>query len=326
MNGRIFIAPVGAVDDENRWLEIGMLTEDGIALAEQDEVDVLSWGQLEPIRTDRPGMPASSPDPVDPLDLIDRAVAGLCPCGAAPSEQFYPYCSYDCKPNHIGGDSDTSPAGQPLATPMRWRPDLVTAADEREMTPFTHRAMNAGLGHQVWLYPDGERVQLRVDDGYRFIGADLPLAVYQDAEQAPERARKWQALRRQLLNEDDLVHTGAAHAELLALAARAGGSAPARRAGRRVDLPDLRRLPQWLDRCDPPRLDGVSRAARGRGAGRAGRLATRAAAAPGTQHRTAAGPARASAYRPAAFPLNNAALLRSAMFAGNPQKNICTNR
>lgn len=219
MNGRIFIAPVGAVDDENRWLEIGMLTEDGIALAEQDEVDVLSWGQLEPIRTDRPGMPASSRDPVDPLDLIDRAVAGLCPCGTAPSEQFYPYCSYDCKPNHIGGDSDTSPAGQPLATPMRWRPDLVTAADEREMTPFTHRAMNAGLGHQVWLYPDGERVQLRVDDGYRFIGADLPLAVYQDAEQAPERARKWQALRRQLLNEDDLVHTGAAHAELLALAA-----------------------------------------------------------------------------------------------------------
>lgn len=33
-------------------------------------------------------------------DLIDRAIASLCPCGAEPSDEFFPYCSWDCKPTH----------------------------------------------------------------------------------------------------------------------------------------------------------------------------------------------------------------------------------
>lgn len=238
MQGRVYIASLGAgIDDRDSWVEIGRLTEDGIQYPEGVEaeevidllggfmfaprpeifsyrgpapdgfVDVERFGSAEPLR-----VPASAyargghilgtgAEVADPVEQIDRALAGLCPCGAEPVEEFHPYCSYDCKPNIRGAHTDTRETGE-LATPMRWRPDLVTAADEVEMTDYTDRIERDGLGHQVWLYPGGERVQLRVDDGFRFIGADMDRALYDSDSEAV--LEKWEALRRQFHNERHL--------------------------------------------------------------------------------------------------------------------------
>ncbi|MEQ4303702.1 hypothetical protein ABNF97_20380 [Plantactinospora sp. B6F1] len=107
------------------------------------------------------------------LDRIDRATSGLCPCGAAPADGSA-YCSDDCRPSHVGGDTDTRETGH-LATPMRWRPDLVTAAADDDLVD---------LGGQTWYEgPYRARVferasqpgswHLRLDDGHRYVGCDL---------------------------------------------------------------------------------------------------------------------------------------------------------
>jgi hypothetical protein len=64
----------------------------------------------------------------DLIGRIDAAASGLCPCGAPPAAASA-YCSDDCRPTHISRDTDTRESGY-YATPMRWRPELVPAADE----------------------------------------------------------------------------------------------------------------------------------------------------------------------------------------------------
>lgn len=58
--------------------------------------------------------PAPSPADTDSVTAIDRAVAGLCPCGADP-EPGSAYCGDDCRPTHRTGDA--------IGCAMRWAPD-----------------------------------------------------------------------------------------------------------------------------------------------------------------------------------------------------------
>lgn len=139
-------------------------------------------------------------------DRIDRAIAGLCPCGAArrePSEELpagSPYCGYDCEPNHTSAHTDLREQGW-LATPSRWRPDLVSAADENAMTGLTTRKRVAGRWRQVWRHDDGGIVQLRLDDDYRYVGCDMPHDVWLAG--GAEVDRRWAALEHELAADLD---------------------------------------------------------------------------------------------------------------------------
>jgi hypothetical protein len=104
------------------------------------------------------------------LDKIDNVVANLCPCGAEPAEGSA-YCSDDCRPTHIADDTDIRMSGE-LATAMRWRPDLVTAADDTGLTlhepPWRYGRFNAQVFER-----DGVVAHVRLDDGHRFVGCDV---------------------------------------------------------------------------------------------------------------------------------------------------------
>ncbi|WP_422773805.1 hypothetical protein ACN28C_13465 [Plantactinospora sp. WMMC1484] len=138
------------------------------------------------------------------LDRIDRATSGLCPCGAAPADGSA-YCSDDCRPNHVGDDTDTREAGH-LATPMRWRPDLVSAAVDDDLVSLDIQTWYEGhcqaqiferAGHPgTW--------HLRLDDGHRYVGCDLTdIDVPQRHEPSPEHLigrvqDTWRRLEREL--------------------------------------------------------------------------------------------------------------------------------
>ncbi|MGI5214794.1 hypothetical protein [Plantactinospora sp. CA-290183] len=62
------------------------------------------------------------------FDHIDRALAGLCPCGAPPAEGSA-YCSDDCRPARPGLDDERHLRGA-----MRWRPAPVAADDDPDRT------------------------------------------------------------------------------------------------------------------------------------------------------------------------------------------------
>ena len=117
----------------------------------------------------------------DVLGRIDNVLAGdLCPCGATPAPGSA-YCGDDCTPTHIADDTDRSAPGEHGAqsTPMRWRPDLVTAHDDSDLldlgtTTFYDGRYNARL-YQRGIPPQGHPVtwHLRLDDGHRYVGCDL---------------------------------------------------------------------------------------------------------------------------------------------------------
>lgn len=127
------------------------------------------------------------------LDRIDATLYGLCPCGAQPREGS-PYCSYDCEPNHIGEHTDLSAAGShELATPMRWRPDLVTDAPDVGLTRLGGRVRSGRFWRQVFERDGTDRVHLRVDDGHRYVGADVSAEFGHDAYD-----EVWERLERNL--------------------------------------------------------------------------------------------------------------------------------
>lgn len=133
---------------------------------------------------------------------IDRAIARLCPCGAEPSPDHDPYCSDDCRPTHRAAHTDQAQPGAYLATPMRWRPDLVSAIDDSGMTELTERELVGDIFRQAWLREDGRTVHLRVDDGYRFAGTDITYDSW--VAGGIRLARRWRALRRELGNAGSL--------------------------------------------------------------------------------------------------------------------------
>lgn len=117
------------------------------------------------------------------------------------------YCGYDCEPTHISRDTDTRAAGQ-LATPMRWRPDLVTAADDRHLTLVSSGRQTGYTGrYNAGIYEDTNQPDvwhLRLDDGHRYVGRDLPNMGAPDGiistGQVARIRDTWQRLERELTN------------------------------------------------------------------------------------------------------------------------------
>jgi hypothetical protein len=146
---------------------------------------------------------------MDTLAAIDRALANLCPCGGdprGPSEELphgSPYCSYDCEPTHVSIHTDQRETGE-YATPMRWRPDLVTAVDNGDLTLLSSETFYTGRFH-AQLFQRGELVRgaivwhLRLDDGYRFVGVDMD-TTGTPAELSDRIDARWAALERELGN------------------------------------------------------------------------------------------------------------------------------
>ncbi|HEX6682974.1 MAG TPA: hypothetical protein VF062_09280 [Candidatus Limnocylindrales bacterium] len=128
----------------------------------------------------------------DVLDRIDNTIAGgICPCGAVPREGS-PYCSYDCEPNIAGRDTDTREFGD-YATPMRWRPDLVTEAPDDGLTSLGGRVQVGRFWREVLQRDGTDAVHLRLDDGHRFVGADVSAEFGHDAHN-----EVWERLEREL--------------------------------------------------------------------------------------------------------------------------------
>jgi hypothetical protein len=147
------------------------------------------------------GIPAEisqgTPSTGDVLNRIDRAVDGLCPCGAEPRDGSA-YCSYDCEPCDPAPDGDEHPP-----TEMRWRPDLVTAAPDDGLEPVTDApplVRYAGCYNATTYRRAGSDVwHLRLDDGHRYVGRDLDVDL--DATDAAERiVAAYAALERELRN------------------------------------------------------------------------------------------------------------------------------
>jgi hypothetical protein len=144
----------------------------------------------------------------DILAVIDAATAGLCNCGAEPAPGSA-YCGDDCRPTHMARDSDDSPAGShDTATPMRWRPDLVTAADDADLIPLGSTTYYTGR-FNAQLFDRRSRRDvwhLRLDDGHRFVGADLEgLGESIDDDLHRRVGETWATLERELGNTRHLV-------------------------------------------------------------------------------------------------------------------------
>lgn len=102
----------------------------------------------------------------DLLSRLNSAIDGLCPCGAPPRDGTA-YCGDDCQPTHIGTDTGGSA--------MRWRPDLVTAEEyDPDLIPVESTGGYAGpFTSHVFQRAGSGTWHLRLDDGCRFVGADL---------------------------------------------------------------------------------------------------------------------------------------------------------
>jgi hypothetical protein len=175
--------------------QIGEAAEADSPGADRDEPGAASGHlHLSMSRAGSTTAPAAAAVPVE--DQIDRAIAGLCPCGAEPVEEFHPYCSDDCVPNIRARDTDTAGPGAALATPMRWLPDLLSAADDSNLLPREPRAPREQFWGEVFDRVPGDALHLRLDDGHRFVGVDVPAG---DPDTLTERCeRAWQRLTREL--------------------------------------------------------------------------------------------------------------------------------
>jgi hypothetical protein len=132
----------------------------------------------------------------DLINRLDAAIDGLCPCGAEPREGSA-YCSDDCVPNYIGAHTDRRQTG-PLATPMRWRPDMVSEVDDSGLELICHPERRNGYTRSAFVRAGTGTIHLRLDDGYRFVGVDVTEVrgqAYVDL-----LAGKWAALERELIS------------------------------------------------------------------------------------------------------------------------------
>ncbi|MEV2239505.1 hypothetical protein [Micromonospora sp. NPDC049891] len=145
----------------------------------------------------------------DILSRIDSTIDGRCPCGADPRPGS-PYCGPDCEPTHHAADTDTRESGH-YATPMRWRPDLVTATDDTDLIPIGSQRCGYTGRHNAQIFErasDPTVWHLRLDDGHRYVGCDLTdMGGRQDPitlEQAARIHGTWQRLERELGNSRHL--------------------------------------------------------------------------------------------------------------------------
>lgn len=210
--GRVYTAPVGSDWSRSLWREVGTPSEDGLEperilfagdgsqRASITVMDELAGGAMFVLGEQVEAQPAAPAERAPLQDRIDRAIGGLCPCGALPDPGFSPYCSYDCVPNIAGAHTSTAPAGAPLATPMRWRPDLVTAANDDYLV-LQSRTQRGPYTRNVYRRTGTGRVHLRLDDGHRFVGCDVPLL--EDLEEFRRACKRaWERLRRELVHPD----------------------------------------------------------------------------------------------------------------------------
>lgn len=104
------------------------------------------------------------------LDRIDAIIDGRCNCGQPPAPAYEPYCSETCAdtPTHHAVHTTSHVDG----TPMRWRPDLVTAADDSDLT-LIERRPRGRLNAATYWRRGGTLMHLRLDDGNRYVGADV---------------------------------------------------------------------------------------------------------------------------------------------------------
>lgn len=142
----------------------------------------------------------------DVLAQVDAAIAGTCPCGAPPREGSI-YCGPDCEPTHISVHTDQRESGD-YATPMRWRPDLVTEADDSDLLPLGSTTFYEGRYH-AQLFDRRSRPDvwhLRLDDGCRYVGADLDgVGDRIDDDLIRRVGEKWAVLERELGNTRHVV-------------------------------------------------------------------------------------------------------------------------
>jgi len=128
---------------------------------------------------------------VELLDQIDRAVDGLCPCGAPPRDGSA-YCSEDCVPTYRAAHTSSDTDG----TQMRWRPDLVTAVIDRDLTLLAQHRRGR---FNAQVFQRGDTIHLRLDDGHRFVGVDVEPAGEQEPADYWDRPN-WGALEQELGN------------------------------------------------------------------------------------------------------------------------------
>lgn len=136
----------------------------------------------------------------DLLSRLDATIDGLCNCGAEPREGSA-YCSDDCVPTHRGIHTVSDRDG----TEMRWRPDLVSEVDDTDLMDLGSNTFYAGR-YNAHLFQRGSEINglvtwhLRLDDGFRFVGANLTDVGLIDDDLKQRIAEKWAALERELGN------------------------------------------------------------------------------------------------------------------------------
>lgn len=147
------------------------------------------------------------------LDRIDATLDNRCPCGADPRPDSA-YCSYDCEPTHVAADTDPRSEGA-YATPMRWRPDLVNANDDTNLTPVTafgdpHGDYTGRYNAQVFRYTDRPGTwHLRLDNGHRYVGLNITEdEVYNAPNLTVLLSDMWARLERELDNTRHLEAEG----------------------------------------------------------------------------------------------------------------------
>lgn len=156
-----------------------------VLTAEDVRQQMRRWTEL--VRAASPVAPTRAE--VGILERIDRAVGQLCPCGAAPREGSA-YCSYDCVPNHVTPETEPQYHDVP-PTAMRWRPDLVSAVDDTGLVSWIPRTRHGDFCVEVFVRAGTDQLHVRLDDGARWVGADVardPTADFSTRYEAKLRA------------------------------------------------------------------------------------------------------------------------------------------
>lgn len=156
----------------------------------------------------------------DILDQIDAATYNLCMCGCrTPLDPDGPSAYYIDAAHQQGWmrDQTTRPSevhGTEFVDPdqMRWRPDLVTDADDSNLIALGSETVGYTGHHHAQVFERTDRPEtwhLRLDDGHRYVGADLAeVGGRQDPVTAELEARikeAWRRLERELGNTRHLV-------------------------------------------------------------------------------------------------------------------------